>query len=276
MKTSNSFPQNTRLIISQKQNCSSSMFDIMNNEFGNSEIMAERASQALAGGVALHGHQCGLLWGSILGVGVEATKRGKDSNHTIGLAIKTSQRLAYSFKQKTNNINCKTIINTDLREVNKMDGFFNETSATTCFKLAEDWAPEAIDISNRSLILEAEQLPTRCRSCATRVIREMGGTEQEALMVAGFAGGLGLSGNLCGALGAAIWYRSLEWLREHPNEETYPLHKAKEQLQKYLSFSDGEFLCPSLSGHRFRTIDQHCDFIAEGGCNKWIDLLATH
>ncbi|MFP4042312.1 MAG: hypothetical protein ACLFPH_05125 [Bacteroidales bacterium] len=36
-------------------------------------------------------------------------------------------------------------------------------------------------------------------------------TEEESLMVAGFAGGIGLSGNAYGALAATIWYKMLEW-----------------------------------------------------------------
>ncbi len=37
------------------------------------------------------------------------------------------------------------------------------------------------------------------------------GTEEESIMVAGFAGGIGLSYNGCGALGAALWYKMLNW-----------------------------------------------------------------
>lgn len=39
-------------------------------------------------------------------------------------------------------------------------------------------------------------------------------TDEEALMVAGFARGLGLSGNGCGALGAAIWKTTLELVKK--------------------------------------------------------------
>ena len=42
----------------------------------------------------------------------------------------------------------------------------------------------------------------------------MGGSEEEIAMVAGFAGGLGLSGNGCGALSAAIWKTILELVRK--------------------------------------------------------------
>ncbi len=38
----------------------------------------------------------------------------------------------------------------------------------------------------------------------------MGATEEESIMVAGFAGGIGLSGHACGALGAVVWYKMLD------------------------------------------------------------------
>ena len=46
----------------------------------------------------------------------------------------------------------------------------------------------------------------------------MGGTEEESIMVAGFAGGIGLSGNACGALSAAIWYKMLGWAKNNPDK----------------------------------------------------------
>ena len=45
----------------------------------------------------------------------------------------------------------------------------------------------------------------------------MGGSADEAVMVAGFGGGMGLSGNACGALAAAVWMKGVAWCRTHPN-----------------------------------------------------------
>jgi hypothetical protein len=42
----------------------------------------------------------------------------------------------------------------------------------------------------------------------------MGASDEEMVLVAGFAGGMGLSDNACGALGAAIWMNTLAWNRE--------------------------------------------------------------
>ena len=47
-------------------------------------------------------------------------------------------------------------------------------------------------------------------SCASEVAAKMGASDEEMVMVAGFAGGLGLSGNACGAL-AVIRQGHFHW-----------------------------------------------------------------
>ena len=46
-------------------------------------------------------------------------------------------------------------------------------------------------------------------SCASEVVKKMGTSNEEIVMVAGFAGGLGLSGSACGVLSAVISIKTL-------------------------------------------------------------------
>ena len=74
--------------------------------------------------------------------------------------------------------------------------------------------------------------------------KKMGASEEEKVMVAGFAGGLGLSGKGCGALAAAIWMKTLEWCKEHPGK-TPPYFNnpsAKKILKAFLEETNGERL----------------------------------
>ena len=64
----------------------------------------------------------------------------------------------------------------------------------------ERWAPEAVQAAYEGLSHDQTELPEHCMSCATEVVKRMGATEKQMVMVAGFAGGLDLSGNACGAL----------------------------------------------------------------------------
>ena len=70
--------------------------------------------------------------------------------------------------------------------------------APTCFGLAKKWAPDAIEAANKGLAVEQKDLPGKCMNCASEVVRRMGGSEEQVAMVAGLAGGMGLSGNACG------------------------------------------------------------------------------
>ena len=83
-----------------------------------------------------------------------------------------------------------------------------------CFRLTQNWAPEAIQAANEGLEHEQTELLQPAASCASEVVKKMGGNAEEMVMVAGFAGGLGLSGKGCGALSASIWKTVLELIKK--------------------------------------------------------------
>ena len=147
---------------------------------------------------------------------------------------------------------------------------------STCFNLAEKWAPEAIQAGAESLSEEAIELTQRPLSCASEVLRKMGASEEEMAMVAGFAGGLGLSGQACGALSAAIWMKTLAWCKENPGKRPpyFNNKPAKKLLKAFLEASDSEMLCHKITGQNFKSIDEHTSFINNGGCEKLIQVLS--
>ncbi len=77
------------------------------------------------------------------------------------------------------------------------------------------WGASMGVAAEEGLSLNQDELPQRCMSCASEVVKRMGGTDVEMVMVAGLAGGMGMSGNACGALGAAIWMKALINIREN-------------------------------------------------------------
>ena len=143
-----------------------------------------------------------------------------------------------------------------------------------CMNLAEKWAPEAIQSAIEGLSGEETDLPQLHLSCASEVVKKMGGSNAEMVIVAGFAGGLGLSGNACGALSAAVWMNTLAWIRKQTGKSAYLNPKATSTLEAFLGETDYEFLCHKISGKCFKTIDDHTEFIKEGGCEQLINVLA--
>ena len=263
----------------EKGTCSRTFAYLLNKEFGNSLVDEEVATDPLAGGIMRKGHQCGMLWGSALAIGAESYRRTGDVNKASALAILSTQKMMESFMENTNTVNCKEITGCS------MDSFFGLTKFmvkvtlqgmdnSTCFKLAEDWYPEAIKSSNAGLSQYKNDLPDQALNCASEVVKKIGGTKKEMAMVAGFAGGMGLSGNGCGALSAAIWKRSLDWVKEHPGKSAFGNKPAKNILKKFKKITNSELICQNICNRKFQTIKDHSFFIKNGGCKSLLDSIA--
>ena len=279
MNPSKIIKNDAKTVFREKGTCSHTFAYLLNREFGNNKELEERATDPMAGGLMQKGHQCGMLWGASLAVGAEAYRRSITSDEAISLAITATQKLLESFSKLTNTINCRDITHTN------MDSFFGLTkymiktmlqgmNNSTCFNLAENWLPEAIQSAKEGLSLEPTVSKQKPISCATEVAKKMGASNEEMIMVAGFAGGLGLSGNACGALSAAIWMNSLSWTKEHPNKSAFKNKKAKATLKAFHKETNSEMLCQKICQKQFNTIAEHSQFIQNGGCNNLIKILS--
>ena len=257
--------------------CSHAMFHLLNREFDNINPEKEKASDLLAGGIALKGHQCGMLWGGALAIGAEAFHRHSDINNATATAINASKLLIESFRDNAGSINCRDITKTDWNKKSQFIVFVLKTIAqgfvfSLCFRFIEKWTPQAIIASHEGLSDTKES----SLSCATEVLKKMGASDEESATVAGFAGGIGLSGNACGALSAAIWYKMLEWgkknLGKTPAMTNNP--EVNEILTTFYKQTDSEMLCHKISGIKFTSISEHTEYLKNGGCRDLLDALA--
>jgi len=261
--------------------CSQTFAHLLNREFGNPDENIEHALNPLAGGIANRGHQCGMLWGAAMAIGAEAYHRYPDKEQALAISVTATQQVVESFIKRSNTVNCKEIIGYNLNSVFGMVGFMIKTMSrgmknSQCFNLAADWAPEAIQAGSKGLENDSIEIEGESFSCASEVIKKMGGTDKEAQLVSGFAGGLGLSGKACGALSAAIWYQTLQWCKNNP-EKNPPMFKnpiAKDYISTFEKETNSCFNCEKITGYRFNDINEHSNFINEGGCNTLINLLA--
>jgi C_GCAxxG_C_C family probable redox protein len=260
--------------------CSHAMFHLLNHEFDNMKPKEEKASDMLAGGIAQKGHQCGMLWGGSLAVGTEAFRKFDDKNKAIAMAINASKLLMDSFHERTKTVNCKDISRVDWDNKFQFMIYMLKTIAqgfvySTCFNLIVKWTPEAVNAANDGLN-EDINYTQPCISCSSVVVKKLGGTEEESIIVAGFAGGIGLSGNACGALSAAIWYKMLEWAKNNPDKSPSMFNNpdAKKVLRTFYMQTDSEMLCHKICNQRFNTIDEHSNYIKSGGCSQLIEALS--
>ncbi len=265
----------TKKVFAKCGMCSHTFYYLLNREFGFHKENEERASDPLAGGIIGHGHQCGMLWGATLAAGAEAHRRNKNPQHAVAAAVGAAQHIVEAFTKRTKSTDCRYITGCNLRNVFGMAKYLVTGKTFSCFNLAEDWTFEAIDSAKEGLLRQQTGL-SQAKSCACEVARKMGASDEEAITVAGLAGGIGLSGNACGALGAAIWMKTLAWCRKNPGKSP-PYFKntaVKKSLRAFGAETGSEFLCQRICGRKFKTIDEHTGFIQNGGCAKLIDILA--
>ena len=58
------------------------------------------------------------------------------------------------------------------------------------------------------------EVPCNPASCAAKMAKKLGASDRHTVMAAGLAGGIGLCGGACGALGAAVWIMGMNTLKE--------------------------------------------------------------
>jgi len=301
--------------------CSRAMFHLLNHEFENIKPEEEKAADLLAGGIAMKGYQCGMLWGAALAIGVESFRRYNNSNETtaaveapnedsirIGsnksdineataVAIISSRHLVASFRHSAGTVNCRDITKVDWEKKSHFIIFLLKTIAqgfvfSPCFKFIEKWTPEAIQTANTGLSERIEQKEFSlcssgaseewrsdnqpCLSCATEVLKKMGASNEASVTVAGLAGGIGLSGNGCGALSAVIWYKMLEWGKINPGKtpEMFNNPTVKSILKSFNAQTGSEMLCSKICGRTFATMKEHTEYLQTGGCRKLLEELA--
>jgi hypothetical protein len=264
----------TKKLFKELGTCSRTFCHLINREFGSIQEDDERATDPLAGGIIQRGHQCGMLWGAVLAVGAEAYRRKGTAG--AALAVKGTRSVMDSFKKRTGTPDCREITETNFKNPFHFARYILFRTGR-CFNLAEEWGPDAVQAAREGLEMDRASAPEDALSCATETARRMGAAEKEAMTVAGLAGGMGLSGGACGALAAAIWLKGLDWCRQEENKGKSPYFnpESKEVLKAFLKRTGGEILCRNLAGRSFSSIEDHSEFIRQGGCREIIGGFDT-
>jgi len=237
-------------------------------------IEEEQAAALLAGGIMQHGYQCGMIWGSALAAGAEAYRLYGLGPEAESKAILAAQKVVESFQGCTGEINCLEITDIDKSSsILKMIFVFLIKGKTLgCFKLAGKYSPIALKTINDVFSEQQDKAPSPPVSCTALLAQKMSASELHTTMVAGLAGGIGLCGGGCGALGAAIW---LNRLKDSDSKMDFKDPKTLELIETFLKSSDYEFECSDIVGRKFESVDDHSKYIALGGCKEIIEALAT-
>ncbi len=221
------------------------------------------------------GYQCGMIWGATLAAGAQAYRLFGPGPQAETKAMIAAQSLVKSFGTRNSNINCLEITNTDWQKSIQMFSYFIKGGPVRCLRMATKYAPVALGEINRALSQEHIETPSPPVSCSALLAEKMGASSMHRLMAAGLAGGIGLSGGACGALGAAIWIIEMDSLKEGSGKLDFKNPKTIATMDRFMKCTHDEFECSKIVGRRFENIDDHAGYLREGGCSKIIDILAT-
>lgn len=232
------------------------------------------ASDPLVGGIMQLGHQCGLLMGSTLAAGSESYRRFDDPSTQTAMAIEASKKVRDAFEKKAGSVNCREITDTDFS--NKVQfARYMLFKAWYCWKLADRWTEDALLSAREGLSGEPVKIDSEVLSCTSEVARLMGRTKEEIITVAGFAGGLGLGGDACGALIAAIWLRSIDWSRENPGKSGFSNEYSTNMLLTFDDATGSKFNCRDICGREFKNVEDHSQYVLNGGCRELMEALSN-
>jgi hypothetical protein len=244
---------------------------VVDRAFGLERTAEERATAPLAGGIARNGYQCGMVWGSTLAAGAEAHRRFGAGARAETVAIEAAHRIVKSFRAQNGAVDCFDVTGTDFKSKTQTWRYLLTGKAVGCFRMAARYAPVAKAEIDAALTLDAIDTPEPPVSCAALAARRLGANAEHATMAAGFAGGIGLCGGACGALGAAVWVRSMGAGRDYRALDA----KTAPTIARFLAATDGRFECAEIVGRKFENVADHAAFVRDGGCSRVVEALAA-
>lgn len=256
--------------------CPDTLLHVLGRAFEHPMPDEERAAMPLAGGIVQHGYQCGMIWGAALAAGAQAHRLFGSGPAAETRAIAAAQRLVESFRAQNHHTDCFDITDTDRSSstTKLMTYFLLQGGAIGCFRMAARYAPVAFEEIRAALSEEPAELPPAPVSCSALLASNVGESDLHTVMAAGLAGGIGLSGGACGALGAAIWMVGLKRLGEGAGKLDYDAPVALAVIETFLECTDYEFECAKIAGRRFEGVADHAGYLCAGGCAKVLGVLA--
>jgi len=238
----------------------------------------EHATDPLAGGLMM-GYQCGQLWGAALAAGAQAYRVFGSGPQAETVALIATQRIVRSFQKRYKEINCLELTGIDLKNIQDqlMRTFFKmfvEGKAIRCFSMAASSAQIARREINATLSEIPVQMLAAPVSCSAMLAQKMGLSDMQTVMAAGLAGGIGLSGGACGALGTAFWAIGMQNLRDQVESVGLKIPRTSELIDNFVESSDYEFECADIVGRQFESAADHAEYVRNGGCANIIATLA--
>jgi C_GCAxxG_C_C family probable redox protein len=268
-------PARTTLTFLRCGTCSGALCTALDRAFDHPLASEERAASLLAGGIMARGYQCGQLWGATLAAGAQAYRLLGPGPRAEATAIAAARRLVESFRGRNGDINCLELTDTDWRDGKQRLKYFIRGKPVDCIRMAARFAPVAFDEANAVFSGLPVEAPSPPVSCAALLARKMGASDLHVVMAAGLAGGIGLSGGACGALGAAVWLAAMNAREGRGGKIDFEHPGATGAVDRFVKCTGQRFECSRIAGRQFEGVDDHARHVRDGGCSDIIEALAS-
>jgi hypothetical protein len=272
--------------------CSEASMTTQMRGFGFEEPLYEEALHPFSGGFMHLGYACGLLTGAAVATGFLARERFGDDATRSAAALYATIQLAKAHPDLTGSVNCREITEINFTNLIERIRYLREGKARMCGRLHLRWSPQAHELIDKALTEFEEHTPDQtCSNCAVKTMEKMaahvGIEAEDAVLVAGLAGGVGLLGNVCGALAAGVYALSVSRQMEHEHKKRDSRMRGSIQeltgasfrgpaTQLRLGFIDryDSELCIQITERQFQDIEDHSAFVEQGGCKEVIKFVA--
>jgi hypothetical protein len=212
-----------------------------------------------------------MVWGSALAAGADAYRRFGAGHRAQTAALVAARRIVESFRAQNGAVDCFDLTDTDFGSKAQMWKYLLSGKPIGCFRMAARYAPVAFAEIRATPGAEQADAPPGPVSCSALMASKLGASEQHAVMAAGFAGGVGLSGGACGALGAAIWLDAMGAAGDYRARE----RRAARIVERFLEASGHAFECSEIVGREFADVADHAAHLRGGGCAKVLEALSS-
>jgi hypothetical protein len=249
---------------------------VVDGSFEHPLPLEEHATLPLAGGLEQMGFQCGQVWGAVLAAGAQAYRLYGSGAQAEAAAVSAAQKLVESFRTSYRSINCFEVTELDWKngQAKQVLKFFLRGGPIRCFSMTAAYARATNREINATYSSNPIAAPDPPVSCAAVLAKKMGASDLHAVMTAGLAGGIGLSGGACGALGAAIWLIEMQRVQSGTGQVEYNSPEATAAIDRFVESTGIEFECSKIVGRRFENAKDHAGYLRDGGCSKVIEALA--
>jgi hypothetical protein len=133
--------------------------------------------------------------------------------------------------------------------------------------------PVARDTIDEAFSSDPVETPAPPVSCAAVLAERMGASPLHLVMAASLAGGIGLSGSGCGALGTAIWMVAMRHNEASGGKILFDSPIGEAVVASFVKAAGPDLNCSAIAGRTFESLDDHAAYLRDGGCADMMDAL---